>query len=250
MRCLVFSDVHGNLEALDAVLDDAGIADEYWFLGDFVGYGPNPNECIESIRALVPLRCVSGNHDWVALGKIDMQDYGPKVYQVSLWTQHQLVPRSRDYLARLPERVVEGDFTLIHGSPRDPIWEYVDSASIAEANLAYFATPYCFLGHTHVPAAFVQDEDGCQSRDVSPSQSLLLGSRRTFVNPGSVGQPRNGDTRAAYAILDTAAMVIEYRRVAYSYETTQRKMQRAGVLSYWPISNDRFDTPLKGDTGG
>jgi diadenosine tetraphosphatase ApaH/serine/threonine PP2A family protein phosphatase len=245
MRCLVFSDVHGNLEALDAVLEDAGRVDRYWCLGDLVGYGPDPNACIEKIRELPTLLCVAGNHDWLALGKVDLREFGPDLRRASLWTQGQLTPENRDYLAGLPERLVEDQFTLVHGSPRDPIWEYVVSLPVADASLRHFTTLYCLVGHTHLPARFAQRREGCQRLETTPGRSFTLCPAREIVNPGSVGQPRDKDTRASYALLDTETLTVEYRRVDYCFDTTTKKMQQAGILAYWPTQRE----PGLGDWG-
>jgi predicted phosphodiesterase len=142
MRYLVFSDIHSNLEAFEAVLDDAGSFDQAWCLGDVVGYGPNPNECVERLRSL-PHVCVAGNHDWATLGKLDLRDFNPDAREANLWNRAQLTEDSLAYLEDLPELIVEGDFTLVHGSPRHPIWEYIIYPSTAEMNFDFFETPYC-----------------------------------------------------------------------------------------------------------
>lgn len=227
MRSLVLSDIHSNLEAFEAVLDDAGPVDQVWCLGDVVGYGPDPNGCVELLRSLSHL-CIAGNHDWATLGKLDLQDFNPDAREANLWNREQLTPENLAYLEALPETWVEGQFTLIHGSPRHPIWEYIIYASTAQINFAYFDTPYCFVGHTHTPVIFrLQNEGGTKVCDlVSPpaSESASLGPERLILNPGSVGQPRDGDPRASYLLLDTEALTIEYRRVAYPVEKTQAKM--------------------------
>ncbi len=230
MRYLIISDVHGNLAALEAVLAAAGACDAVWCLGDVVGYGPQPNECVERVRDLPGLRCVAGNHDWGALGRLDLSDFNPEARRAAEWTGEQLTPSSRAWLEGLPERIVEGEFTLVHGSPRHPIWEYVLSPDVARANMAYFDTPTCLIGHSHVPVIF--REDGAPSSPLTvlvpePGEVLRYGERRAIVNPGSVGQPRDGDPRACFVLLDAATGTLEYRRVAYPIGETQERMRQA-----------------------
>ncbi len=227
MRVLVFSDIHSNLEAFQAVLDDAGPVDRVWCLGDVVGYGPDPNACVELLRSL-PHLCIAGNHDWATLGKLDLRDFNPDAREANLWNRQQLTPDNLAYLEDLPETRVEGLFTLIHGSPRHPIWEYIIYASTAQINFEYFDTPYCFVGHTHAPVLFSLQDEGnaktCEAIQPDVNDSLYLGAERLIINPGSVGQPRDGDPRASYALLNPEALTIEYRRVAYPVERTQAKM--------------------------
>jgi predicted phosphodiesterase len=146
LRCAVISDIHGNLDALEAVLADAGEVDEIWCLGDLVGYGPQPNECITRLRQC-NARCVAGNHDWAATGKLGTAEFNPEASEAARWTQEQLTPEHQAYLDSLPEQVTAGpagDFTLTHGSPRDPIWEYLTHVSLARLNFDYYQTLYCF----------------------------------------------------------------------------------------------------------
>jgi diadenosine tetraphosphatase ApaH/serine/threonine PP2A family protein phosphatase len=229
MRCLVISDIHSNLVALEAVLEDAPPGIPIWCLGDVVGYGPNPNECIELLREL-DVECIVGNHDWAVMNKVDAQDFNPDAQRSVLWTQEALRPENLSYLEDLPLSLSKGDFTLVHGSPREPIWEYVLYPPIARLNFAYFVTPYCLVGHTHVPVAFrFHDRNGkrtCESEQLVEGQQAPLGEDRLILNPGSVGQPRDGDSRASYAILDTEALTLEHRRVSYDVGQTQRLMEK------------------------
>jgi len=230
MRVLVMSDVHANLVALEAVLDDAGDLDIIWSLGDIVGYGPQPNECIELLLTRDHV-AIAGNHDWGALGKIDLSAFNVDARRASLWTREQLNPRSWSYLDTMPTVLVEDDWTLAHGSPRDPIWEYLIYCSVAAKSFEHFDTDICFVGHTHLPVIFVGAD---QDRDCTVVQPLVgtpvtLGDRRYIINPGSVGQPRDGDPRAAYLILDTVARTVEQRRVAYDVRLTQERMRAQGL---------------------
>jgi predicted phosphodiesterase len=229
MRCLVLSDIHSNLEAFQAVLDDAGEVDQVWCLGDVVGYGPDPNACVKLLRSLTPV-CIAGNHDWATLGSLDLQDFNPDARDANLWNRQQLTPDNLAYLEALPQVVVEGQFTLAHGSPRHPIWEYIIYSSTARVNFDHFNTPYCLVGHTHTPGIFrlTPETEGsgpiCEQIALDNGEPAKLGPERLIVNPGSVGQPRDGDSRASYAILRLDEMTVEHRRVPYPIEETQAKM--------------------------
>jgi len=231
MRILVISDIHSNLAALEAVLESAAEQgyDRVWCLGDIVGYGPDPSECVAAVQDLEAL-CIAGNHDWAALGKIPLEDFNPDAQKASLWTQDHLTPECARFLEAQPKTQREGDFTLAHGSPRYPIWEYIQLPSIAAANFAYFQTPYCLVGHTHVPAIF-RALDGYKAEMCFPplDTPVALGSEQLIINPGSVGQPRDGDPRAAYLLLDEEEGTIQFHRVAYPIERTQMRMLEAGL---------------------
>jgi len=229
MRCLVLSDIHSNLEALEAVLEDAGSVDRTWCLGDLVGYGPDPNACVETLRSRSPL-CIAGNHDWATLGKLDLEDFNADAREANLWNREQLLAANLAYLNDRPETLVEGEFTLAHGSPCYPIWEYLLYPSTALAAFDCFENRFCFVGHTHSPLVFrLTSRDGreqCESLSFPASGLLELGADRLIMNPGSVGQPRDGDPRASYLLLDTSAMTVEHRRVRYDVQRTQAKMNR------------------------
>jgi diadenosine tetraphosphatase ApaH/serine/threonine PP2A family protein phosphatase len=233
MRYLLVSDIHGNLQAFEAVLQDAPPDMPVWCLGDLVGYGPNPNECIELLQSLEH-ECIVGNHDWAAMDKVDLNDFNPDAKRAVQWTQDQLTPANAAYLEDLPTILVRGKFTLVHGSPREPIWEYILYPPTACTNFAYLETPHCLVGHTHIPIKFVladDDEHLCEMERLPEDGARPLGTQRLIINPGSVGQPRDGDARASYAILDTEALTLEHRRVRYDIKKTQRLMQRAKLPS-------------------
>ncbi|MDI7276790.1 MAG: metallophosphoesterase family protein [Anaerolineae bacterium] len=230
MRYLVISDVHGNLAALEAVLAAAGTYDAVWCLGDMVGYGPRPNECTERVRGLPGLLCTAGNHDWGALGRLDLSDFNPDARRAAEWTGEQLSTANRAWLEALPERIVWNGFTLVHGSPRHSIWEYVLSPFVARENMAHFDTPTCLVGHSHVPVIFQETDTPSSAPAVlvpEPGESVPYGTARAIINPGSVGQPRDGDPRASFILLDAAAQTLEYRRVPYPVEETQQQMRAA-----------------------
>jgi len=236
MRYAIISDIHSNLAAFQAVLEDAGQVDEFWCLGDVVGYGPDPNDCIDLLRSL-PHLCLAGNHDWGSIGQVDLGYFNTDARNASLWTARQLTPAHRQYLKELPLTLERDRFTMTHGSPRNPIWEYVVTSSIAKSNLAHFSTQFCLVGHSHLPLVFQEpDKDKgnpnlCRLVDYAIGEPLSLGEARRILNPGSVGQPRDGDARASYAILDADSETIEYRRVVYPIEKTQQRMQAVGLPS-------------------
>ena len=233
MRIGVVSDVHSNLDALQAVLDDMGPVDQVWCLGDIVGYGPEPNECV-GVLAGLPHLAVAGNHDSAAIGRIGTDDFNPYAAAAARWTMDELSAETRAYLSQLPLIATSGEFTLAHGSPRDPTWEYVLSASAADANFGYFESRFCFVGHTHVPSVFSQTADGnVLARQIFGDDELDLGQSgsRVILNPGSVGQPRDGDPRAAYLLWDPETLAVSWRRVAYDLERTQALIRAASLPS-------------------
>jgi diadenosine tetraphosphatase ApaH/serine/threonine PP2A family protein phosphatase len=231
MRYAIIADVHANLTAFAAVLKDIeqrGGMDEIWCLGDIVGYGPDPHECIALLRQQRHV-CVTGNHDWGAIGKVDIADFNPDAAAACQWTAQQLSPEDVRYLENLPLTLERDDFTLVHGSPREPIWEYLTSTSIAKQNFGFFQSSYCLVGHSHLPLVF-RDEDGaCSFNKWTTNIGLALGQNRLIINPGGVGQPRDGDPRASYAIYDTENRQIRLYRVPYDIETTQHKMMEGGL---------------------
>jgi predicted phosphodiesterase len=263
MRCAIISDIHGNLDALQTVLADAGEVDALWCLGDLVGYGPEPNACVDLLRNRGAV-CVAGNHDWAAIGKMDTADFNPEASEAARWTGAQLSPENLAYLEGLPTQLVTGEageFTLVHGSPRDPVWEYLTHLSAARLNFSYFQTHYCLVGHTHVPLVFQHpvpagaaggadqpdpvDRSGEYETIVpEPGLPIALGANRLIVNPGSVGQPRDGNPDASYMLFESALQpgaggasagaargTLTLRRVTYPVASVQQKMRQAGLPS-------------------
>ena len=228
MRVLVVSDVHANIRALDAVLDAAGQVDALWHLGDVVGYGPDPDAVVERLRSRNAVG-VRGNHDAAAVGDLGIEKFNDDARAAMEWTRDAINPETRGWLAGLPERAVVGEFTLAHGSPRDPTWEYITSAGIARANLTAFPTPFCLFGHTHVPAVFREDEGRVEGIAPAAGSSVRLAGGRALANPGSTGQPRDGIRTASYLVLDTERRVGRWRRAAYDIAATQAAMQAAGL---------------------
>ncbi len=281
MRYAILSDVHGNGEALRAVFADIdrisaerGVRiDQIWCLGDVVGYGPEPSECVQRIRARTDI-CIPGNHDWAVVGKLDLQDFSGTAAESAEWTREHLQPDERVYLKSLPQVTRVGDFTLAHGSPTNPIWEYLITPAVAAPNFAAFDTLFCVVGHTHLPTIFLQpaservvaaavaspvtraqqqlamslpggpswsmmehavqddrhqrDWDQCERLMPAPGLWVLPPGYRAIINPGSVGQPRDGDPRASYVVYDSS-LGFEFRRVAYNIGATQRKIREKGL---------------------
>lgn len=356
MRYAIFTDIHANLEALETVLakidELAKIKpiDQIWFLGDLVGYGPNPNECIDTLRERTDV-IIAGNHDWAAVGKLDLEDFSAAARISAEWTAKELTEEHREFLRNLPERLEIGACTLVHGSPYGPLWEYLTSEVLAERSFQYFSSRFCLVGHTHVPVIFQQpssaragktslvedheqieeetgemaavmltsqkaenaeyamqaesDSQSTEVAEVSLHQALaasedevnetgdiefigaeavekpapenvmqnaedrlnneieelleLLGlsqsmvqvtnqmveppegcweppqDYRAIVNAGGVGQPRDGDPRAAFMIYDTIRNTFEFHRLAYAFEKTQEKIIEAGLPQYLAV---------------
>jgi predicted phosphodiesterase len=235
MHILVISDIHANLAALDAVIKDAGNFEQVWCLGDVVGYGPEPNECISRLREF-NLICLAGNHDLGVVGKAALWDFTQDAREAIFWTRHSLSIFNHDWLKSLPQTtlVMEHDITLVHGSPRDPVWEYIVEREVAKNNLDFINTPVCLNGHTHIPVIFRKPWDGMKVLEEplhANSPIRLIPHDRMFVNPGSVGQPRDEDPRAAYAIIDLDAMTLTHRRVQYDVSATQKLMKQANLPS-------------------
>jgi diadenosine tetraphosphatase ApaH/serine/threonine PP2A family protein phosphatase len=283
MRYAIFSDVHGNLDALQAVLMDLELIvrqsglriDQIWCLGDVVGYGPEPGPCVNRVRTRCDI-CIPGNHDWAAVGKLDLADFSSAAAESAEWTRRRLDRADYNYLYSLPETTTVGHFTLAHGSPANPIWEYLTTPNTAASSFPYFETLYCVVGHTHLPTIFLQPimdhvtpmraatraldrklalamatpggptrsslESGEMSYDsnrhpaVAPCERVsprpgwwqIPPHYRAIINPGSVGQPRDGDPRAAYVIYDSD-YGFEFRRVRYNIAATQRKIEASGL---------------------
>jgi predicted phosphodiesterase len=228
MRIAVLSDIHGNLPALDAVLADLRPYDAVWQLGDVVGYGPQPNEVVARLVA-ENASGVRGNHDAAAIGELDTDTFNDDARAAVEWTMGTISASTRGWLTALEPRVEQDNFTLVHGSPRDPTWEYVYSVSIARANMSRFTTSHCLVGHTHVPLVYRQVGSRVEPWLPGDGSMMELDDRRTMINPGSVGQPRDGDRRACGMLIDTDEMSVEWRRVEYPIEVVQHRMKEAGL---------------------
>jgi len=235
MRYLILSDIHGNLTALEAALQAAeGKWDKVICLGDIVGYGPDPNEVIDRIRALNAVT-IRGNHDKAGSGIADADDFNPVARSAALWTRDQLRPENRDYLEKLPTGplLIDG-FTIVHGAARDED-EYVFAPAQALDSLLDAPSPVTFFGHTHLQGGFTMQDDKIGVLHFKPAggnlfSTLTLEDNTTYlINPGSIGQPRDGDTRSAFVIADLEHKSVEFWRVAYDIESVQQRMSKAGL---------------------
>lgn len=227
MRILIISDIHANHTAFETVLKDAeGEWDFVWCLGDVVGYGPDPNECVETLKTL-PNLCLAGNHDWAALGRLDVRTFNPDARRAVEWTSDTLTAENTKFLEALPVTFVIGDYTLVHASPREPVWEYILEPIIAAMNFPHFETPYCFVGHTHQPIIYTMTDNESDTLSALPryNQPHQLNGKREIINPGSIGQPRDQNPDAAYGILDMTTGVFEHRRVPYDIQAVQDRMR-------------------------
>lgn len=228
MRIAVLSDIHANIAALNAVLADAGAVDAIWHLGDVVGYGPEPDAVVDRLRELGAVG-VRGNHDAAACGGPEIEWFNPDARRAMEWTRAAIGPATVAWLAALPERLAHEGSELVHGSHREPIWEYVTSTAVARANLGVLAAPIGLHGHTHVPVAWIEDGAGIERHQPDRGSTLELAGRRALINPGSVGQPRDGDPDASYAILDPRAAAVSWHRVPYDVGSVQRAMRGVGL---------------------
>lgn len=230
MKVLILSDIHANRTALEAVLADAQDYDAVWCLGDLVGYGPDPNECIDRIRSLPNLVCLMGNHDAAVLDIIDANAFNPEARASVQWTKQTLTEGNLLELGKKTARMVVENTTLAHASPRYPIWEYLLDVYTAKINFDYFTTALCLVGHTHVPVIYTLEEGASQAKLIVPEVNTVVElPLRSIVNPGSVGQPRDRDPRAAYALFEPETRLWEYRRVSYDVEPVQARMRSAGL---------------------
>jgi predicted phosphodiesterase len=233
-RILVISDIHANLTALKAVLADAGMVDKAWCLGDLVGYGPDPNECIALIKDLPNLICLKGNHDLAAIGGLGLETFNGDAHRSILWQRSTLTKENKDFLKGLPNKVkVNDNMTLTHGSPRDPTWEYIMDSEIAKQNLSYLETTWCFFGHTHYPAIYSWPPGNHEPIHEIPEINKIYSlTGNAFLNPGSVGQPRDRDPRASYGIYDPDQNTWLPQRVVYDIKQVQDRILNAGLPIY------------------
>jgi predicted phosphodiesterase len=226
MRVAVVSDIHSNLHALEAVLAalDADPPDELWCLGDTVGYGPRPNECCAIVAERADV-CLAGNHDLAVIGTIDLDEFHGDAALAARSNRAELTPEAMAFLEPLEPQGTAHGVALYHGSARDPVWEYVLNDEAARATLAIAGAPLALVGHSHVALQVTAESGG-----LAPAGTVVdLGAAQTLLNPGSVGQPRDGDPRAAYLLLDLDAGRAEFRRVEYDVARTQDEMRDAGL---------------------
>jgi diadenosine tetraphosphatase ApaH/serine/threonine PP2A family protein phosphatase len=230
-RIAVISDVHANWHALEAVLAavDREQPEELWCLGDVVGYGPRPNPCCAAVAERAEL-CLAGNHDLGVLGDLDLLDFSPEAVESARWTRGVLADGARAYLRSLQPTARSEGVELFHGSPRDPVWDYVLTPEAAVAAFELTEAPLVLVGHSHVPLALALDGgslDGGHAPEGTEAE--LDGEARLLLNPGSVGQPRDGDPRAAWLLLDLGSRRCWFRRTAYPVERTQDEIRERGL---------------------
>jgi diadenosine tetraphosphatase ApaH/serine/threonine PP2A family protein phosphatase len=227
-RILILSDIHGNKDALDAVLADAGNVETIWCLGDIVGYGPEPAACLEWVRKNCAI-VLSGNHDYAVFDPVVTESFNPAAATAAKWTRDQLSASQVAYLRSLDSRVDRDGVTLAHGSPADPIWTYILTVIEAMEAFESFDGDRCFVGHTHVACYYVDDGRTIQRAVAENDVEFGLSEGRYIINPGSVGQPRDRDPRAAYLWFDPAIGSVMWRRVAYDIPAVQEKILAAGL---------------------
>jgi diadenosine tetraphosphatase ApaH/serine/threonine PP2A family protein phosphatase len=252
MRYAVFTDVHANLEALEAVLAEIDQLskeepiDEIWFLGDLVGYGPNPNECITMLRERTNV-IIAGNHDWAAIGKIDLEEFSSAARISAEWTAQQLTEEHRDFLTNLPERLEIGECTLVHGSPYGPLWEYLTSEVLAERSFQHFSSRLCFVGHTHVPVIFQQPDTIANAPTLPLEESDRNGlSRHASSDPDSTAQETDTTgERAGKAGMATVSSPLHTAKAAAQAESAY-----ADPATGRTISEDEANIVLEEHTEG
>lgn len=228
MRVAVLSDIHANLAALDSVIASFGSVDAVWHLGDVVGYGPEPNGVVERLAQIGAVG-VRGNHDAAAVGGNEIDWFNPDARAAMEWTRRAITGPTRDWLTALPERHAEGQFGLVHGSQREPLWEYIVSVPIARANLAALTTPVGLFGHTHLPMVFAERDGAVEQIEPADGSTFTLGDGRALINPGSVGQPRDGIVTASFLVVDTEAGRCTWQRVPYDIDSVQGAMTAASL---------------------
>ncbi|MBD3390688.1 MAG: metallophosphoesterase [Chitinivibrionales bacterium] len=229
MKTAIISDIHANLEALQAVMDDIGSqsVDEIVCLGDVVGYGANPNECVAIVNKQCPVT-ILGNHDAAALGNLSTEHFNIHAKVAIEWTAEHLNTQATTFLEGLPLAKNDGNRTYVHATPYEPkMWYYITSLEEAAFNFQFFSTQFCFVGHTHIPIIIVLDKD--KELYVHQEESVAFGeldNARFLINVGSVGQPRDHNPAACYGIVDSEKQVFAYRRVTYDIKKAQSKMKK------------------------
>lgn len=229
MRIAILSDLHGNMEALEACLEALGSVDRIWSTGDIVGYGAEPNACVRRLRDLASA-VVMGNHDAAAIGRLEISGFGAAARRSAYWTRGQLEADSLEYLRALPLTTQVEGARLVHGAPGEPeAWDYLFSAIQAEFEFGSFGEWLCFVGHTHQPVVYELTPAGVEVPGLNGDALVLDPTRRYIINVGSVGQPRDGDPRASFGVLDTARRTLEIRRIPYDVAKAQEKIRAAGL---------------------
>ncbi len=233
MKYAIYSDVHSNVEAFQAVLNDIGRqkVDQKLFLGDIVGYGPNPNECIDILKQNADVM-LAGNHDWAAVGLTDTSYFNPYATASMEWTAEQLTKENKEFLKKLKPTGIIDNLQLVHSTPYEPeAWHYIMNMRDAQANYKELTTDICFIGHSHQPL-IIEMVDEINVMPIRDLYATLENNRNYIINVGSVGQPRDSNSDACYVLYDSKAKTIEYRRIEYDVKKVQKKMEAAKLPEY------------------
>jgi predicted phosphodiesterase len=230
LRLAIISDVHSNLQALEAVMADIGPQDpdQVWCLGDVVGYGADPDRCVAEVAELTEL-CLAGNHDLVVRGDLNVEYFAAAAGQAARWTAKVIKPETRRFLEGLSPLAQREDLGLYHASPRDPVWEYVLSVQQASDCLDVQSCRVCLIGHSHVACYFHREGRDTIGEQAPAGAVLDVAAGEWLINPGSVGQPRDGDARASYLMLDTGSWTATFHRVEYDIEAAATAIIDAGL---------------------
>lgn len=230
MKMAVFSDVHANLEALEAVIEaiQSEKVDRLLCLGDLVGYGPDPDTCVEMVLDVADTT-LCGNHDQAAIGELDIKDFNPDAREAILWTQKQIQTKTKESIRNLITVFLEEEIMAVHASPAAPQkWEYMLSGADFKRNLDILPVRICFVGHSHVPGIYIRSNSGEIMEEKSGEVRFEQGEKY-IINVGSVGQPRGGDSRSCYGLFDTSKKRFELKRVSYPILPVQKKMAERGL---------------------
>lgn len=229
MKLGIFSDVHANQEALKKVLSflENEQVDGYIFCGDITGYGPRPEECVQIIRGLKNLICITGNHDLAVVNKKSIEDFNDYAKNALVYSRQKLSIASMQFLLNCPNKVIDGDLTIVHGSPFDPVCEYMLQIEQFLNNQPFLTTPVCFMGHTHYAKIMYRIDDNYPIyQNAVPDEVFKIEDNGVYmINCGSVGQPRDKDTRASFLIYDTKEKTVCYKRVEYNIALVQQEMR-------------------------
>ena len=229
MRTLIISDIHANLTAFEAVLAAAGEVERVWFLGDVVGYGPDPNECIELLRRQPNLQALMGNHDAALMDFIPVDRFNQEAKKAIQIQRDLISEENKIFLEIMRIRLEMDGLTLVHGSPQNPIWEYILNYSSAKKNFQEFPTRGCLVGHSHIQCVFILTEENKIQLLVPEAGDRWKAEGRFILNPGSVGQPRNLDPRASFVIWDDETDIFEFKRVDYDIESVAERIRALGI---------------------
>jgi predicted phosphodiesterase len=229
----VIGDIHSNLTAFKAVFSYLSEVSKVWCLGDIVGYGPNPEECLEHLTKFDHIT-IAGNHDLGAIGKIDLMTFNTDARIACAWSGEKLSQQGQQFLADLPLTLnPKPEILLVHGTPNDPVWEYLLSAWQADAILTERNEKFVFVAHSHLPFVIEKvDQEPSVFKPIQPGETITLDQKesvRYIINPGSIGQPRDGDPRASFMLFDLDNSKLKYYRVAYQISETQERMRQAGL---------------------